>query len=116
MSINERIKEVRGRIGLTQSKFAERIAISTSYLGEIELSTKVANERVIRLVVAEFNVNDHWLRSGEGEMFSPDVDTQAIKVLSLFKSLDQKFKSYALDQLEGLSDLHSLIKQEKGLS
>ena len=53
--------------------FAKRIAISTSYLGGIELNARVANERIIRLNVTEFNVNEKWLRTGEGEMFNSNT-------------------------------------------
>jgi len=116
MSINERIKKARGAICLTQSRFAEHIAISTSYLGEIELGKKAVNERIIRLVIAEFNINEHWLRTGEGEMFSQSVDTQAVRFLSLFKSLDSLFQLHALDQLEGLVSLNGSVKQKKGFS
>ena len=113
VSINERIKDVRGTIGFTQSKFAERIAISTSYLGEIELNVKVANERVIRLIVAEFNVNESWLRTGEGDMFSQDVDAHVAKIISLFKSLDQQFQLFVLNQLEGIVEFHKLLKDNE---
>ena len=59
MSISKRIRELRGVLGLTQSKLAEWIAISTSYMGEMENEVKTANERVIRLLTAEFNINEH---------------------------------------------------------
>jgi len=114
--INKRIREIRDTIGFTQAVFAKQIAISTSYLGGIELNARVANERIIRLIVTEFNVNEQWLRTGEGEMFNSNADTSAIKALSLFNSLDQHFQSYAIEQLELLSNFHTLIKKEKGFT
>ena len=109
LPVNERIKEVRTSVGITQAKFAERIAISASYLAEIEHNNKPASERIIRLLIAEYNVNDLWLRTGEGSMFNDGMDVQTIKVISLFKSLNQQFKACAINQLGELADLHSQI-------
>jgi len=96
MSVNQRIKEVRTNLNLSQAKFAKRMAISSSYLAEIELNKKTASERVIRLLVTEFNVDDHWIRTGEGAMFKADMDVQLVKIISLFKSMDKHFKKCAL--------------------
>jgi len=41
MDIGDRVKKIRTSVGITQTKFAERIAVSTSYVSEIE--TKVNN-------------------------------------------------------------------------
>jgi len=109
LQVHERIRQVRSQIGLSQAKFAERIAISASYLADIELNNKVASERVIRLLSAEFNVDDHWLRTGNGDMFNEEVDEQIARLLSGFKSMNPQFKEYALNQLEALADLHNKL-------
>jgi len=105
MNVNERIKETRAAIGISQAKFAKRIAISGSYLAEIEAYRKPASERIIRLVVSEFNVNDHWLRTGEGSMFNEELDADIAKLINTFKSLGPSFKAYALKQMDELSVL-----------
>jgi len=105
MQLHERIREVRSIIGLSQAKFAERMAISSSYLADIELNNKVATERIIRLLAAEFNVNDHWLRTGEGVMFNDGMDKQTVRLISVFKSMSQHFKECALIQMEELLNL-----------
>ena len=106
MSENTRIKEVRTCLGLTQSKFSSRMAISPSYLGELESGAKHINERIARLLAAEFNVDEHWLRTGEGSMFNDDMDAYVTRMASLLSSLSQPFKSCALKQLEVLADLY----------
>lgn len=110
MSINQRIREVRTAIGLSQVKFAERMAISSSYLAEIELNNKSASERIIRLLSSEFNVNSHWLRTGETAMFGDDMDVQVSKLLSTFKSLNHQFKECALSQIDELANLQKKTK------
>jgi len=110
MLIHERIKMVRTSVGLSQVKFAKRMAISSSYLAEIELNNKAASERIIRLLVSEFNVSDIWIRTGEGEMFDSGMDAQLSKITSLFNSFNQQFKGCAINQMEELANLYSQLK------
>jgi len=112
MEIKDRIREVRNAVGITQVKFAERIAISTSYISELENGLKEANERVIRLVSAEFNVNEHWLRTGQGNMFNEDVSANVSEAIGMLKSLDQRFQSGALQILTILTEMNNDIRQE----
>jgi len=109
MEFNERIRAIRQKTGLTQIKFAERVAISSSYLAEIETGVKSMNERVIRLIASEFNVNEHWLRSGEGEMFSLNMDAEIATAISLFRTLNKRFRECALAQLKDLTQLYGLL-------
>jgi len=111
--INERIKTIRNTLGFTQVKFADKVALSHSYLAEIETGAKATNERLIKLISAEFNVNENWLRTGEGMMFNQDFDAQIAKITSLFKSLNRSFKECAVIQLEGLADLCNLVKDNQ---
>ena len=112
MSINKRIRETRQAIGLTQTKFAERIAISISYLAGMELGNKKVNERTVRLISTEFNVNEHWLRTGEGSVFSEGADAKIAKISSLFKSLNPHFQDCALNQLNELAELNNMYKNK----
>jgi len=109
MSLHDRIKKVRSVIGLSQAKFSERMAVSSSYFANIELGNKPVTERIIRLLTAEFNVNENWLRTGEGEMFTKGVDEQVSRLISIFKSLNQQFKNCALNQMDDLALLHENI-------
>ena len=105
MTLNERIKETRQFLGLTQEKFAERLAISISYLSEMERAETSVNDRIIRLIALEFAVSEYWLRSGEGEMLSDSVNHA--RASSLFKSLTPSFQEFALIHLEALADLQN---------
>ena len=70
MTINNRIKIVRKSLNVTQIEFASRIGLSQSMLASLESGRYAAQERTIKLICSEFSVNEQWLRSGEGEMFS----------------------------------------------
>jgi len=113
MPLAERIKQVRQVFGLTQGKFAERIAISPSHLAGMELGSKKIYERTIRLICMEFNINEHWLKTGEGSMFNNVTDSKLLNANSLFKSLSPLFQDCALNMLSDLSELQdSIIKVE----
>jgi transcriptional regulator with XRE-family HTH domain len=106
MDIKDRIKEVRIAVGISQVSFAKRIAVAASYISEIEGGAREANERAIRLIIAEFNVNENWLRRGQGAMFAEDVSAAVSEAIGLFKSLDRDFQDSAIKILAELSALN----------
>jgi transcriptional regulator with XRE-family HTH domain len=67
--IRARIKEIRGRLGLTQSKFAAKMGVKQNTWSNIELGTNPCSDRYINLVCLTFNVREEWLRLGRGEVF-----------------------------------------------
>lgn len=67
-TIAERIKEVRKAQGLTQQKFADRIGIKQNTIATYEMGRNNPIDPVINAICREFNVNETWLRTGEGEM------------------------------------------------
>ena len=111
MEIKDRIKAVRKAVGITQVKFAKRVAVTASYISEIEGGVREANERVIRLVIAEFNVNEDWLRAGQGTMFKEDVSAYVSEAMTMFKSLSPNHQKGALKILATLTEMDA---NEKG--
>jgi len=105
MHTKDRIKQIRKTLGMTQGEFGKRISISTSYLAGMECGDKKVNERVIRLICMEYKVSNHWLRTGEGEMYDNKSDINLSKIISLFNSLKPKFQECAIAQLKALSEL-----------
>lgn len=77
MTIGNRIRTVRKTLGLNQTQFAEKIGISQRALSSIERETTNLTERNTREICRVFNVNEQWLRTGEGEMLvEPSEDEQ----------------------------------------
>lgn len=65
----ERLKKLRKTLDLTQQEFADRIGIKRNTLSTYESGRNIPIDAVIALICREFNVNEHWLRDGTGEMF-----------------------------------------------
>lgn len=58
MSIHERIREIRQALGLSQAKFAKDIFIFSGYVAGLELGHRKVNDRLIKLICAQYNVNE----------------------------------------------------------
>lgn len=68
MALNERIKKLRKALDLTQQEFANRIGTTANVLTNYETGRRNPSNSVINNICKEFNVNETWLRTGEGEM------------------------------------------------
>ena len=67
--MNERIKELRRALKISQEKFGARIKISGASVSKIESGENNPSEQTLSLIISEFNVSEAWLRSGVGDMF-----------------------------------------------
>lgn len=67
--INTRIAAVIQASGLTKTAFAERVKVSQQHISRLA-KDGTPSDRTIADICREFNVNEQWLRTGEGEMFS----------------------------------------------
>lgn len=66
--MNDRIKQIRQNAGLTQLQFAERLGLSRNFIAVIETGGRVPSDRTITDICREFNINEEWLRTGNGDM------------------------------------------------
>lgn len=89
MEIHERIQTLRKTLGLSRRAFGEKIGVTESVIVNIEfnrLKKPEQKEPIYILICKEFNVNEMWLRTGEGSyenMFnknisSPSTDTKSM--------------------------------------
>lgn len=67
--MNERIKELRKTLGLTQQEFADKIGVKRNSLANYETGRNTPLDAIVVSICREFNVNEEWLRTGEGAMF-----------------------------------------------
>lgn len=76
-NLEERIKMLRKSLGLSQTEFGEKIGVQRSTITNYELGRRVPLDAVIASICREFNVSETWLRTGEGEMFRVQDETDA---------------------------------------
>lgn len=72
LNIGERIEILRKDLSMSRRVFGERLGVSESVIVNIEydrLKRPDQKESLYKLICKEFNVNEEWLRTGNGEMF-----------------------------------------------
>ena len=67
--MHTRISEIVSKSGLTKTDFAKRIGISQPFLSQLCAGVKTPSDRTIVDICREFDCNEVWLRTGEGEPF-----------------------------------------------
>lgn len=88
--MKDRIKKIRRELDLTQQEFADRIGIARGNIAAYEVGKNALSDSVISLVCREFNVNENWLRTGEGEMYIEQSESKLdySKIIDILISLD----------------------------
>lgn len=69
--MKDRLKEVRKshHNGKTQEMFANFLGISVANLSSYETGRRNPSDAAIQLICQKCDVNEQWLRTGEGDMF-----------------------------------------------
>lgn len=80
--MQNRIKELRKYLNLTQAAFGEKIAVKPNTITNYETGLRVPSDSVVRSICREFGVSEMWLRTGEGEMFPPRDNMEDLLYLS----------------------------------
>lgn len=77
-TIEDRIKNMRTQLNLSQAEFGKKVGVTQQAVAMWEAGKRTPPESAILSIVREFNVNEVWLRTGEGEMFRPMTRTNEI--------------------------------------
>jgi transcriptional regulator with XRE-family HTH domain len=102
LSIYDRIKEIRKENDLTQGEFGERLGIGKYAVTNIELGRVEPKDNVIKLIAKEFDINEEWIKTGEGEKH-PEItnDEKLAKLIGETIGSDDEFrKNLVLTLLE----------------
>ena len=93
--MNERIKELRKALKLTQQEFADRLNIKRGAIANYEVGRNEPIDAVISLICEKYNVNEEWLRDGTGEMFRAEEENSIIaKATMLLGEKDPLFEAF----------------------
>lgn len=79
--MHERIKELRKQLKINQSEFGSRIGISRDTIANIEGNRIEIKDIYVLSICKEFNVNEDWLRTGDGEMFNQFDDDEELAAI-----------------------------------
>lgn len=100
MTQGQRVRELRKNLGLTLEKFGKSLGVGKTAISKIENQENNLTDQMVLSICREYNVNEEWLRTGEGEVF--------VKL-----SPAEEVASYVSDLLEddGENPLYGIIIQ-----
>lgn len=77
-ALKERLRDVRKSLPqkTSQEAFAKLLGITRTAYNKYELGLVIPSDTFIQLLCTKFNIDEHWLRTGEGEMYKNDIDAQ----------------------------------------
>ena len=102
--MKDRLKQLRRALDLTQQQFADRIGIKRNSYANYETGRNTPIDAILLSICREFNVNENWLRSGEGEMFIIRTRTEKITdfAADILKEEDESFRRRLVEALADL--------------
>lgn len=117
-----RLKELRKALHITQAGLADEIKVSKPTIEAYEYGRTEIPERSITAICKAFNVNENWLRTGEGEMFNPkDFDEEVTDIVWSIvdkKSLSEEERNQYIELIKiisstGAEDIDLLLRVAK---
>lgn len=102
--IAENIRLLRKTKGLSQTEFAKRIYVSRDVISNIELQRVEPTDLIISAICNEFDINEEWLRTGNGEMFKP-ISVEDTIIDAFGKLMSQDDNSFAKQFVSALAQL-----------
>ena len=104
-----RIRQARKALNLSQKEFGKKLGYTQTHLSMIEVGKSGIVDKNVKLICTTFNIDEHWLRTGEGEMFcaspharefqelfsrlTPDTQKSLLLIARELLCIQQKFLS-----------------------
>lgn len=127
--LKDRLKKLRKTLDMTQQSFADKIGMKQNTIAQYEMGRTVPSDAIIFSICREFNVNETWLRTGEGDMFVEipeedmfsraaascikDNDKTAMEGLILWRSLPPDARRRVEDYIIQFAELIKAQRKEK---
>lgn len=76
--MNERIREIRNDLRMTQADFGEAIGKTKSVVANYEIGRGAVDDSVILLIESKYHYRAEWIRTGELPKKLPEPDADGI--------------------------------------
>lgn len=113
--MNNRIKELRKELGLSQRNLGITLGVTDGAISKIEKGERSITKQMFMSICREFNVNEEWLRTGKGEMFNKANKENEISkwVDNVLKNRPNNFKKRLLSLLTTLNEDEWTLLEKK---
>lgn len=88
--MDSRVRLLRKKLNMSQEAFGTKLGVTGAGISKIESGKRNLTEQMIILICREFNINEEWLRYGEGEIFRQKLSS----------GVEQLVQRYQLDELD----------------
>lgn len=104
--LNERLKKLRKALDMTQQAFSDKLGVKRNTVGQWEIGRNEPSDAIIFSICREFNVNENWLRTGEGDMFMELSRDEQIEefIGNLLQGEEDSFKRRLISGLAALDE------------
>lgn len=104
--MNKRIALARKERNVKQDDLAEACGLTKNFISLIENGKREPSDRTIKDICRTLNVNEDWLRTGEGEMFNPKTTMEELVDLTdtLLSEESTSFKNRLVSALAKLTE------------
>lgn len=115
--MDRRIKEIRKANGnISQELFGKRLGLTGATISRFESGDRQPTEAIILSMCREYNVNENWLRTGEGDMKLKQSEDDAERLANIMRGASENKKQLIriLSEMpdELLDEMISYLKKE----
>ena len=105
-NIGKRISDLIKALNMRQVEFGEAIKVNQSYISKLIVGKRIPSDRTISYICNEFDVNEEWLRTGEGSMFIERTKDEELSYLigKLLSDEEDSFKKRLIAALLKLDE------------
>ena len=104
--MNERLRELRKYMGLSQREMCAKIGMTQSTFASLETGAREFRDAYILLICKTFSAREEWLRHGNGTMFIEE-NRGLDELLIVFDKLTPALQGYVLEQAQSLLELQN---------
>lgn len=118
--LNSRVKLLRKQLGFSQEALGIKLGVTGAGISKIENGQRNLTEQMIILICIEFDINERWLRYGEGEMFKEktsygieqianfyDLDDLDVRIIQEYIKLNAKNRKVIKEYIMRIAELNS---------
>ena len=102
MTQGERVRIVRKDLSLTLENFGKKLGVGKTAIYKIEKGENSLT--MLESICREFNVNENWLRFGDGDMYLP-VEDEVAEIVSRLLEDSNPFYDLILDIMQAFDKL-----------
>ena len=106
MESHQRLKQLREKLGLTQTEIAHILGIQQSSYAHIERGKILLTYTHLEKLYTTYHLDIHWLLTGEGNMFINHTNTDINVLKTEINFLEEKVK----DKEQIIQLLHEKLK------